>query len=61
MPPKKKQQGLNGDTMPPKKEPPAPNGDSIIFLLQTVFNFFTKCSDISSQFKNMTALKKFMK
>ena len=61
MPPKKKQEGLNEDTIPPKKKPPAPNEDSIIFLLQTVFNFFTKFSDIPSQFKNMTALKKFMK
>jgi hypothetical protein len=46
--------------MPLKNKPPAPNEDSTIFLLRTVFNYFTKCGDIPSQFKNMRALKKFM-
>jgi hypothetical protein len=61
VPPKKKRKGLNGDTMPRKKKPPAPNEDSIIFLLRIVFKYFTKCSNVPSQFKNMRALKNFMK
>eukprot|EP00978_Attheya_sp_CCMP212_P039611 scaffold207578_cov67-Attheya_sp.AAC.1 len=44
--------------MPPK--PPAA-GDSIIFTLQTLFKFFKVKGTIPPQFRNMTALNKFMK
>ena len=59
MPPKKKDDGRTGETM--KNKLPTRYQDSITFLLQNVFKLFTKRFDVPSQFKNMTALKKFMK
>ena len=61
MPPKKKDDGRTGETMPPKNKLPTCYEGSIIFLLQNVFKLFTKRFDVPSQFKNMTALNKFMK
>ena len=59
MPPKKKDDGRTGETM--KNKLPTRYQDSITFLLQNVFKLFTKRFDVPSQFKNMTALNKFMK
>eukprot|EP00978_Attheya_sp_CCMP212_P032438 scaffold126575_cov67-Attheya_sp.AAC.6 len=43
----------------PLKQPAA--GDSIVFTLQALFRFFKVKGTIPPQFRNMTALNKFLK